>query len=76
MFGSGAVIAFGKRLFLFLAARLFVRQVLTDPFLRFLGRYVLLPVTGLYVLGLIGPATLWLEGLTIEMGNITFSSWP
>lgn len=73
VFGSGAVIAFGKRLFLFLAARLFVRQVLTDPFLRFLGRYVLLPVTGLYVLGLIGPATLWLEGLTIEMGNITFS---
>ncbi|MBS0565386.1 MAG: mechanosensitive ion channel [Proteobacteria bacterium] len=73
VFGSGAVIAFGKRLFLFLAARLFVAHVLRDPFLRLLGRYVLIPVAALYALGLAGPVGAWLDGLTIEMGNITFS---
>ncbi|MCX8509136.1 MAG: mechanosensitive ion channel [Rhodobacteraceae bacterium] len=73
VFGSGAVIAFGKRVFLFLAARLFVQHVLRDPFLRLLGRYVLVPVAAIYMLGLIQPVSAWLEGLTIEMGNITFS---
>lgn len=48
IFGTGAVIAFGKRAFLFLAARIFVREVLTDPFLRFLGRYVLIPVAAVH----------------------------
>lgn len=73
VFGSGAVIALGKRVFLFLAARIFVQKILRDPFLRLLGRYVLVPVAALYVLGLAGPAVTWLEGLTIELGNITFS---
>ena len=73
VFGSGAVIAFGKRLFLFFAARLLVAHVLRDPFLRLLGRYVLIPVTALYTVDLIGPVTAWLDGLTVEMGNITFS---
>lgn len=73
VFGSGAVIALGKRLFLFFAARLLVAHVLRDPFLRLLGRYVLIPIAGLYALGLLGPASVWLDGLTIEMGNITFS---
>ena len=31
IFGSGAVIAFGKRVFLFLAIRSFARDMLTDP---------------------------------------------
>ena len=31
LFGTGEVIAFGKRVFLFLAARALVGQVLTDP---------------------------------------------
>ena len=43
IFGTAEVIGFGKRVFLFLAARAFVRDILTDPFLRLLGRYVLLP---------------------------------
>lgn len=73
VFGSGAVIAFGKRLFLFFAARLFVAHVLRDPFLRLLGRYVLIPVAAIYALGLTQPIAAWLGGLTIEMGNITFS---
>lgn len=46
-FGSGEVIAFGKRVFIFLAARIFVREVLTDSFLRLLGKYVLIPVAAL-----------------------------
>ncbi|WP_284163781.1 mechanosensitive ion channel domain-containing protein [Frigidibacter sp. SD6-1] len=73
VFGSGAVIAFGKRLFLFFAARLFVAHVLADPFLRLLGRYVLIPVAALNALGLLAPVSAWLESLTVEMGNITFS---
>ena len=73
VFGSGAVIAFGKRLFLFFAARLFVAHVLRDPFLRLLGRYVLVPVAAVYALGLTQPIAAWLDSLTIEMGNITFS---
>ena len=73
VFGSGAVIAFGKRIFLFLAARLFVNHVLRDPVLRLLGRYVLVPVAAIYALGLLQPVSAWLESLTIELGNITFS---
>ena len=73
VFGSGAVIAFGKRLFLFVAARLFVVHVLRDPFLRMLGRYVLIPVAALYALGLVGPVSAWLQSLTVEMGNDSFS---
>ncbi len=73
LFGSGAVIAFGKRVFLFIAARVFVGKVISDPFLKLLGRYVLIPVAALYVLGLTDEAAAWLESLTIELGNISFS---
>lgn len=73
IFGSGAVIAFGKRVFLLIAARVLVRDVLRDPFLRFLGRYVLIPAAALHALGVLDDAVLWLEGMTVEMGNITFS---
>ncbi len=73
VFGSGAVIAFGKRLFLFLAARALVRHVLTDPFLKLLGRYVLLPVAALYAVGLLDVALAWLGETTVGIGNIRFS---
>lgn len=73
MFGSGAVIAFGKRLFLFLAARIFVRDVLREPFLRLMGRYVLIPVAALYALGVLGPITAFLEESVVALGNISFS---
>lgn len=72
-FGSGEVIAFGKRIFIFLAARIFVREVLTDSFLRLLGKYVLLPVAGLYALGIWDDITLRLEETIIALGNIRFS---
>ncbi|MDP2063932.1 MAG: mechanosensitive ion channel [Phaeovulum sp.] len=73
VFGSGAVIAFGKRVFLLLAARIFVRDMLRDPFLRLLGRYVLIPVMAVYALGLLPTIAVWLESLTVELGNIRFS---
>ncbi len=74
MFGSGEVIAFGKRLFLFLAARALVRDMLTDRFLVLLGRYVLLPVAGLYVLGLLDDITARLDQTVVALGNIRFSA--
>ncbi|MCC1494465.1 mechanosensitive ion channel family protein [Cognatishimia sp. F0-27] len=73
IFGSGAVIAFGKRLFLFLAARILVREIITDPFLKLLGRYILIPVAALYALGLLDVAILRLSETTVGIGNITFS---
>lgn len=42
-FGSGELIAFGKRVFLLIAARILVREVLTDGVLRFPGRRVVVP---------------------------------
>ncbi len=74
LFGSGEVIAFGKRIFLFLAARSFVRDVLTDSFLRLLGRYVLIPVMALYALGVLDDISLRLEQTVVELGNIRFSA--
>lgn len=73
IFGSGDVIAFGKRVFLLLAARIFVREVLTDGFLRLLGRYVLIPVAALYALGILDDISARLEETVIALGNIRFS---
>jgi hypothetical protein len=42
-FGAGEVIAFGSRVFIFLAVRRFARDILRDPFLRALARRVLVP---------------------------------
>lgn len=72
-FGSGEVIAFGKRVFIFLAARIFVREVLTDSFLRLLGKYVLIPVAALSVLGVFDDITQRLDETVIALGNIRFS---
>ncbi|MDR7124420.1 mechanosensitive ion channel domain-containing protein [Pseudotabrizicola sp. 4114] len=74
MFGSGEVIAFGKRVFLFLAARALVSHVITDPFLHLLGKYVLIPVAALYALGLLDQITLALAETRVELGNIQFSA--
>jgi len=73
IFGSGAVIAFGKRFFIFLAARILVRDIAYDPFLKLLGKYVLIPVTALYALGLLDPLIAFLAATKIAVGNISFS---
>ncbi|MEM1374000.1 MAG: mechanosensitive ion channel domain-containing protein [Pseudomonadota bacterium] len=73
LFDSGAVIAFGKRFFLFLAARILVREIITDGFLKLLGKYVLLPIAALYVVGLLGTAEEFLTATRLTLGNISFS---
>lgn len=72
-FGSGAVIAFGKRVFLFLALRAFARDILTDPFLNLLGKYVVIPVGALYALGILDPVLVGLAETQVNIGNISFS---
>lgn len=74
MFGSGAVIAFGKRVFLLLAARILVREIVADPFLKLLGRFILLPVLALHAVGLLELTTDWLTALNLSLGNISFSA--
>ncbi|AXX99091.1 mechanosensitive ion channel family protein [Profundibacter amoris] len=73
LFGSGAVIAFGKRVFLFLAARALVRDIITDSFLKLLGKYILIPAMALYALGLLDDLTAYLSATVISLGNISFS---
>ena len=73
LFDSGAVIAFGKRVFLFLAARAFVHGILRDPFLKLLGKYLLIPIAAIYALGLLDTVTLKLEETVVALGNIRFS---
>ena len=73
IFGSGAVIAFGKRVFLFLAARALAKYIITDPFLKLLARYVLVPVAALYALGFLDQVLVALEATRVSLGNINFS---
>lgn len=73
-FGSGAVIAFGKNIFLLIAARILVNHIIKDPFLKVLGRYILVPVAALNVFGLISPFIAYLDALTVNLGNISFSA--
>ncbi|WP_299044876.1 mechanosensitive ion channel domain-containing protein [uncultured Tateyamaria sp.] len=73
IFDSGAVIAFGKRVFLFLAVRALVRDIVADPFLKLLGRYILVPIAALYALGLLEPVASWLEATVVPLGNLSFN---
>ena len=73
IFGSGEVIAFGKRLFLFLAARALVRDIIKDSFLKLLGKYVLIPAMALYAFGFLDDLAAYLNATTVTMGNISFS---
>ncbi len=73
IFDSGAVIAFGKRVFLFLAARALVQNIITDSFLKLLGKYILVPVAALYALGVLDDLTAYLSATNVTMGNISFS---
>lgn len=73
LFGSGAVIAFGKRVFLFLVLRAFARDILTDPFLHLLGKFVVIPIGALYALGILDPVIAGLAATQVSVGNIQFS---
>ena len=73
VFGSGAVIAFGKRVFLFLAIRTFAKDMLSDPLLKLLRKYVLIPVGALYALRLIDFVSITLQETVVPLGNMSFS---
>lgn len=73
LFGSGAVIAFGKRVFLFLAARALAKHITTDPFLRMLAKYILVPVAALYAVGFLDQVIIALDEAVVSLGNISFS---
>ncbi|MBN8629529.1 MAG: mechanosensitive ion channel [Rhodobacterales bacterium] len=73
-FGTGEVIAFGKRVFLFLAALELVRKVMPHGFLKLMGRYVLLPVMALHALGLLDEVTAALNEAQVNLGNIQFTA--
>lgn len=73
IFGAGEVIAFGKRVFLFLAVRAFARDMLSDPLLKMIGKMVLVPLAAIYALGFLEPAMAWLEMTVVPLGNMSFS---
>ncbi|KPA21198.1 Mechanosensitive channel MscK precursor [Shimia sp. SK013] len=73
MFGSGAVIAFGKRVFLFLAVRILVKEIIKDPVMNVLGRYILVPIAGLYALGILDEVMAYLDTTVVPLGNLSFS---
>ncbi|GGE56270.1 mechanosensitive ion channel family protein [Actibacterium pelagium] len=73
IFETGAVIAFGKRVFMFLAVRILVKDILNDGFLKLLGRYVALPLAAVYAVGLMEPLIAYLNSLKFTLGNITIS---
>ena len=73
IFGSGEVIAFGKRVFLFLATRILVDQIIKDAFLKLLGKFVLVPMAALHAVGLLETATMRLDMVVVPLGNLSFS---
>jgi potassium efflux system protein len=73
LFDSGAVIAFGKRVFLFLAVQALVRDIITDSFLKTIGKFIFIPIAALYALGLLDLAQAQLTATEVAVGNIKFS---
>ncbi|MDF1671017.1 MAG: mechanosensitive ion channel [Roseovarius sp.] len=73
IFDSGAVIAFGNRLFLLLAAYILVHRILKDVFLKLLGKFILIPVTALHAVGLLSVAAQALETTIVPLGNMSFN---
>lgn len=73
-FGSGEVIAFGKRVFLLLAALELVRRVLPSGFLKLMGRYILVPVMALNALGVLDEVTAYLDAAQVNLGDIRFTA--
>ncbi|MCH2163387.1 MAG: mechanosensitive ion channel [Marinovum sp.] len=72
VFESGAVIAFGKRIFLFIAVRALVRDIITDAFLKLLGKFIMVPVAALYAVGLLEIVSERLEDTVVPLGNLSF----
>lgn len=73
LFGSGSVIALGKRIFVFIAVRRLVNDIIDEPFLKFLGRWIALPVAAIHVIGLRDPVIDALSANGVSLGSIEFS---
>ena len=73
LFGSGAVVALGNRVILFIAVRILVKDVVQDPLFKMVGKYLLVPVAALHVVGLTGPVMTQLDATIIPLGNLSFS---
>lgn len=73
LFDSGAVITFGKRVFLFLAVCVLVRYIITGSFLKLIGKFIFIPIAALYALGLFDLAQAQLTATEVAIGNIKFS---
>ena len=72
-FGSGEVIAFGKRVFMFLAARILVKEIIEDPLMKVLGKYLLVPVAALYAVGILDEVMAKMDETVVPLGNLSFS---
>lgn len=72
-FGSGEVIAFGKRVFMFLAARILVKEIIDDPLMKVLGKYLLVPVAALYAVGILDEVMAKMDETVVPLGNLSFS---
>ena len=73
IFGSGEVIAFGKRVFLFLAACILVDRIIKDGFLKLLGKFVLVPMAAFHAVGLLELAATRLDMMVFPLGNLSFA---
>ncbi len=74
IFDSGNVIAFGNRVFVFIAARILVKKIIFSPYLKMIGKYFLLPVAALYALGLLPSILGFLSSKVIGVGAIKFTA--
>ncbi|MGV6802432.1 MAG: mechanosensitive ion channel family protein [bacterium] len=74
LFESGSLIAFGKRIFIFIAAWIFVHRIIYSPFLKLLGKYFLLPVTGFYMFGILPAISQFLMEKEIPLGGMSFTA--
>lgn len=66
------IIEFSQRLILFMAVRAVARDIIKDPFLKLLGRFVFIPMAALYVVGLLFPVMERLESTVVPLGNLSF----
>jgi len=73
-FGSGSVIAFGNRAFLFLAAYILVHKIAYSPYLKMIGKYFILPVAFLFAVNLLDPIAAFLATKELGIGAIKFTA--
>lgn len=70
--GSGEVIAFGKRVFLFLVACILVDRITKDRLLKLLGKFVLVLMAAFHAVGLL-ELVANLDMMVFPLGNLSFS---